>query len=359
MDQRLSRGKARRHSQIDPARNLGILIIFVVTITVLCLAMVISTSISASGNQRSAAQAAGIVSESDSTQEFDSDVGNPDTKRPLERDVGADAQIQGSATRDWPVKPGQVRSLEIEDSEAKTRRYLISIPARYNVDNTQPTPITFAFHGKNSSPESFVESSLFKADIIYDSIIVMPEGINASWAGAPYAKTSIKQDVDLTLRLLDEVSSHYNVDHNRVYAIGYSNGGGMVANLGCRVPYKFAGLVLVSGAYYSPIFDDCSNEGVPVMTVHGTDDGTVPYDGGRKHDTTLLSPLTATERFSKRNGCSIISNDLDKLPYNQIAVFEGCLNETQHVRLPGGRHVWPKDAETARKMWDFLARQSR
>lgn len=350
MDQRLRKYKRGRHAQVDPASNLGILIVSVAVILLLSLGMVISNSIGAGGNERSAAQEAGVISESSADRTY-VDPGKPDQK------ISGEPKDKGSAN--LPVKPGQVRSLEIRDSKGKNRRYLLSIPAHYNRDDSQPTPVTFAFHGRTSNPESFIESSLFKTDIIYESIIVMPAGINASWAGAPYSKTSIKQDVDLTERLLDEVSSHYNVDRNRVYAIGYSNGGGMVANLGCRIPYKFAGLVLVSGAYYSPIFDDCSNEGVPVMTVHGTDDGTVPYDGGKKHDTTLLSTLTATEKFSKRNGCSIISNDLDKLPYNQIAVFEGCLNETQHVRLPGGRHVWPKDAETARKMWDFLARQSR
>lgn len=358
MDHWLRKYKRGRHAQVDPARNLGFLIVVIVAILVLSLAMMVATSIGASDRERSVAQVAGVATVSEFAEDVDLDVGEPGAEAAEGHNVEAAALTDEKGPGDLAVKPGQVRSLEIKDSEGETRRYLLSIPAHYNVDDPEPTPVTFAFHGKTSNPESFIESSLFKTDIIYESIIVMPEGIDASWAGAPYAKTSIEQDVDLTTQLIEEVDSYYNVDHDRVYAIGYSNGGGMVANLGCRVPYRFAGLVLVSGAYYSPIFDGCSREGVAVMTVHGTNDGTVPYDGGKKHDEELLSTLTATDQFSERNGCSIFSNDLDKLPYNQIAVFEGCLYETQHVRIPGGRHVWPKDAETARQMWDFLARQS-
>lgn len=327
-------------------------------ILVVCIAMMIATSINSSNNERSAAQAAGLIGESEFAEDVDLDVGDRGDVHPAEPTVEAVALTDEQQPGDLGVLPGQVRSLEIKDSEGKDRRYLLSIPAHYDVENPQPTPVSFAFHGKTSSPESFIESSLFKTDIIYESIVILPEGIDASWAGAPYAHTSIEQDVDFVTSIIDEVDKFYNVDRDRVYALGYSNGGGMVANLGCRVPYEFAGLVIVSGAFYSPIFDSCSNAGVPVMTIHGTDDGTVPYGGGNKHDTELLSTLTATEQFSKRNGCSIFSNDLDKLPYNQVAVFEGCLNETQHIRIPGGRHVWPKDAETAGKMWDFLSRQS-
>lgn len=358
MDQRLRRYKRGKHASVDTTRNLGVLVFCVIAVIVLSISMVVATNIGAAGNDRSAVEAAGLQGTSSAGQT--SDPARPDTGTD---NTGSEPSVESVALTDeqlpgeLSVEPGQLRSLEIKDSEGETRRYLLSVPDGYDPLNPAPTPLTFVFHGKGASPEGFIEGSMFKTAVVTDSLIVLPEGKDASWGGAPYATTSIDQDVDLVTGLIDELDAHYNVDRSRVYGIGFSNGGGMVANLACRAPDEFAGLAMVAGAFYAPIFENCMNRGAAVMTVHGTDDATIPYEGGEKFETQFYSVLSATERYAKRNGCSILSENLEDLPLNQIAIFEGCLYETQHVRIPGGRHVWPKDVPTAEKIWDFLSRQ--
>jgi polyhydroxybutyrate depolymerase len=93
--------------------------------------------------------------------------------------------------------------------------------------------------------------------------------------------------------------ARYPVDPKRIYATGFSNGGGMVNRLGCDLADRFAAIAPVSGAFL--LSEDCRpSRPIPVMAFHGTGDRIVPYDGSGK----VLPPIPAwAAGWALRNGC--------------------------------------------------------
>lgn len=90
---------------------------------------------------------------------------------------------------------------------------------------------------------------------------------------------------------------------------GLENGGGMALGLGCAAPDLVKGVVGVSGAYYTPTVSNCSAGVVPTMSIHGTGDDIVNYNGGSRHGATYLSINQVHRQFAARNKC-----DLSKVP---------------------------------------------
>ena len=67
----------------------------------------------------------------------------------------------------------------------------------------------------------------------------------------------------------------YNVDHDRIYAVGMSNGGGFAALLGCRMPEQFRAIASVAGAYYPGTYEGCAEGPVAFLEIHGGKDGVI------------------------------------------------------------------------------------
>ena len=73
---------------------------------------------------------------------------------------------------------------------------------------------------------------------------------------------------------------HNNVDLNRVYALGYSNGGGFTFDLGCRLNNKITGIGVVARTMYAESYDNCEVvHPTPVVTILGNEDSISNYDG--------------------------------------------------------------------------------
>ena len=80
--------------------------------------------------------------------------------------------------------------------------------------------------------------------------------------------------------MVEEVAAEHAVDRRRVYVVGFSNGGFMSYRLACDHADRIAAIVSISGATYADPDRCAPSEPVAVLEVHGTDDRTIPYDGG-------------------------------------------------------------------------------
>lgn len=257
------------------------------------------------------------------------------------------------------VRPGTQQRFEIRTSDGLDRNYVVSVPESYNVDDPLPTPVLFAFHGWKGQAGDFTDGSFFETSAPEEAIVVMPGGYDKAWAGAPYAKTTVQQDINYVMSLLDIMRDEFNVDDDRVYALGISNGGGMVANLACQRANVFAAIGMVAAAYYTPVKAACSNDPVPVITVHGTEDDTIPYSGGERHNVHISPVLEETATYARRNDCFFptgLGLDLLVGDYLQVA---GCASQTKHIQIEGGSHSWPEDPRVNQEIWNFLSANSK
>jgi len=167
-------------------------------------------------------------------------------------------------------------------SSGVTRRYLLYVPKTY--DRSKPTPLIVSFHPAATWPA--VEMSISRWNDVADEhgfIVVFPEGSGflfgglgpgpQIWPGEP--------DVKFVSDLIDKLQREYNIDANRIYANGMSNGGDMAISRSCELPERIAAVGSVSGAYRRSEELCPNSKAVPVVMFHGTADKLAPYQGGK------------------------------------------------------------------------------
>jgi len=181
-------------------------------------------------------------------------------------------------------------------SGSDTRNYMIRIPENY--DNTHPYPLVFAFHwrggtmtdvdGGGSSGYAWSYYGIRElADKSANSqmIFVAPDG-NGGWAN------SNGRDVTLVDDLLKLIKGDLCIDTTRIFAMGFSWGGGMSYALACGRPKVFRAVAVYAGMELS----GCVGGELPVayIGIHGVVDRTNNISAGR----------SLRDRYVKNNGCT-------------------------------------------------------
>ena len=173
-------------------------------------------------------------------------------------------------------------------SAGLSRSYSYHLPSTY--DKNKKYPVVIGFHGSGSIGLFFeADTKLSEARFSADKIMVYPNGIGGSWAGASYHNGStVAKYVQFIIDLVADLEESFCVDARRVYATGVSNGGGFVDILGCdeQASGLFAAFAAGSGAFYTDVTgpnNGCepARKPLPMLEIHGGSDKSVLYDGGQ------------------------------------------------------------------------------
>jgi polyhydroxybutyrate depolymerase len=246
-------------------------------------------------------------------------------------------------TSQWPMGMSEHTLM----SEGQSRRYLIYLPSTYTIESG--LPLVLSFHGFASTPEQNVSwSHMEQIAEQYSFIAVFPagEGSPATWnSGSNLISSGTGDDLIFIMTLLDHIETHLCVDVERVYAVGFSAGAGMVARLACEIPERIAAIGTVSGAFDS-LSDDCAPRAMPIMMFHGDADMVVPYSGMWG----FRDPLSSAQEWAAHNGCLLPPLTLSRKDDISPMVFGECENSADVIfyTVRGGGHTWPgSDEETS------------
>jgi len=212
------------------------------------------------------------------------------------------------------------------------REYILYIPANY--DGNEAVPLIFNFHGFTSNANEQMWYGDFRP--IADTagfLVVHPQGTlfngNTHWNVGGFTLGSTVDDVGFTSALIDSLADMYNIDLNRVYSTGMSNGGYMSFLLACQLGDKIAAVASVTGSMTPQTYDACDPiHPTPIMQIHGTADPVVPYNG-------QLWTKSITEVLSYWND----HNDCDDIP-ETIMVPDVNTNDgstAEHIIYSGGK----------------------
>jgi len=177
-----------------------------------------------------------------------------------------------------------------------------------------------------------------------------------SCAGGFICATGI-DDIQYFRDLLDDVEGTINVDHSRVYATGFSNGGSMSHRLGCELADRIAAIAPLAGGNQFSAVEPCApGRPVPILDIHGTDDALFPYMGGKSiapgpdgEGVKISIPVTMSE-WAIRNGCNAAPT-VESLPDTAndgttvtSETYTGCKDggDVIHYKITGGGHTWPR-----------------
>lgn len=216
--------------------------------------------------------------------------------------------------------------------EAHNHDFAVHVPEDH--DPNQPLPVIVAYHGLGGDAEQFrAATGLDKAK----AITVFLNGESNAWSPAPYADSTVEEDLEYTDHVMEIIRSRFEVTD--FYAAGWSNGGGFTQLLSCQRADQFAGFASVAAAYYEGVSDSCATAPVPRMSIHGTQDSTIAYEGGRKYNTAFAGAREVMEGFAQRNQCT--GREVSHQDRLETTMWTGCQAPTEHITVRGGEHPWP------------------
>jgi len=268
------------------------------------------------------------------------------------------------------------------------REVLVYVPVGY--DASRATPIVIMYHGSNQGGPLMYENT--KWDELADEqnfIVVFPTswkyrlttepGIHEKWNTAGLHEIvepgeELKDDVNFTRVILENLKATFNVDSTRLYATGFSNGGGFVLT---RLIPEMNDVFAAYSTSGSGLWGDEKLEVIPtgitvsLYSVVGTNDNKISEGTG--HPTPF--PILPEEIFNDPVFNTAITNittmlSLDTTYQTQrddqsaIMVFDSSLiganNQYIFRMVKGLFHVYPSgdnnhlNLDMAPIFWDFF-----
>ena len=189
---------------------------------------------------------------------------------------------------------------------------LVKVPESYSASEAHP--LIILLHGYTSSgrnQDSYFQVSELADD--YGFLFAAPDGMrepssdeNRFWNASNACCNFFGLEVDdsgYIRSIIDEMKQRYNVDENRVFLIGHSNGGFMSFRMAYEHYDAVAAIASLAGANHMDQREAPENP-VHILQIHGTDDETIGYQGGDIQDNRYPSALQSVRRWANYNGCS-------------------------------------------------------
>jgi len=182
-----------------------------------------------------------------------------------------------------------------------SRNYILRLPDGY--DNSHPYRLVFAYAESGASASQVASRDYFRMagfDGSEDTIFVAPDAANGagSWSNS---------DVGFTDAILEELENDLCIDTTRIFATGFSFGGGMAMAIACTRADVFRAVAFFSGADLT---------------------GSCP--------STLTTPIAyyASQASEDANGMDITNPMTGEMKQAQFAAVNGCTAEPNSTNFP-------------------------
>lgn len=207
----------------------------------------------------------------------------------------------------------------------------------------EAAPLVLMLHGLTGTGRIMQRKTTF--DMLaraHGFVVAYPNGTGRRWQ-----HRGDEADVAYLSALIGTLTATYGTDPQRVFLVGYSNGGAMALRMACENSARLRGIAVV--AMTQPRNFSCADDR-PVATVfiHGGVDPVVPPTG---LDATSrfegLLPIDETlAHWTDRNRCTARGNvqefdQTDGADTAQITQYTGCRRPLTSVLLTGQGHDWP------------------
>ena len=204
-------------------------------------------------------------------------------------------------------------------------------------------------------------------------ILIHPQGAplntvltssSSHWNSGGWTNGSTVDDVDFIDTIIKLVSQKYNLNQDRIYSTGMSNGGFMSYHLACNLSSKIAAVASVTGSMSKETYEDCNpTHSTSILQVHGTIDATVPFEGNSALGMRSINDVM--DYWKLYDACdiepiSIVTDYLDIEISVQHDTYLNCLNDVQVelYKIEGMGHRWPNKQRygisATEKIWQFI-----
>ena len=246
------------------------------------------------------------------------------------------------------------------EGETINRRYLVHTPEK--LDATRCYPLLFALHGIGGTPDRYPKKfSQFVEN--HEFIGIYPAGYKKRWNLGQIA--SHPNDIEFLETVADNLIPFSNIDHNRRYVHGRSNGAGMAHTLGGESDYFRAFSALVASLTTGNLPTELTRQ-PSVVQILGEYDELIPYKGGQGvANRIFLSGDKSANTWAQHNACNLAPEitEYNIGSYETVRTsYSGCANNGEVVSykvinvghgIPADRQGW---LDFSTLIWDFLSR---
>ena len=236
------------------------------------------------------------------------------------------------------------------------RAYLVHVPRSY--DHSRPLPVVVSFHGGGATMElqaddryhglvAKSESAGFLA-VFPNGYSRLPGGKLATWNAGSCCGPAVERgidDVGFVRAMMRELQSRYNVDPNRIFANGFSNGAMFAYRLACEMADTFRAIAAVSGT--EGVSRCQPSRPVSVLHMHSRDDDHVLFDGGAGSGSRTKVPYVSVpetvSRWVRRDACQSTPRRVVEKPGAYCDSYSGCAGGARVMLCvtERGGHAWP------------------
>ncbi len=248
-----------------------------------------------------------------------------------------------------------------------TRSYYKYLPANYQI--TENLPVVFILHGLGGNAQQMTLAGFAQISDTARIIAIYPDGLpnafgQTAWNNGTLA-SSTADDITFFHKMMDKMILEQNAIPSRIYVTGFSMGGIMTHHLACAMNNRIAAIGPMAGTMSTSDISSCTPAyKTPVIHLHGTADGTVPYAGTALPSLSLVSETMTFWR--NVHGCSSTA-DSTQMP-NTAAdgitvdrfVYDNCdpLTSVELWRFNGADHIYlyepVNDITEAKEIWRFF-----
>ena len=263
--------------------------------------------------------------------------------------------------------------------DGQNRSFIVYVPSSYNASSQ--SPLLFNFHGGGGTSSDFINFTNDMRPIadtanfiaVYPQAAVDPTDGSNSWL---HKTPTTHNDINFIEAIIDTLSNDYNIDNDRVYACGYSEGGIFSYELGCRLNDRIAAFSSVSGSMLVDAFrvsyynlGNCSPiHPTAVLLIPGTSDssphssysGLQPYYMSvndittywANHNNTDINPTVTQIPNTNNSDGSTVEKRIWENGDNCVAI--------QELKVINGDHDWPgssgnMDIDASEEIWKFVS----
>jgi len=263
--------------------------------------------------------------------------------------------------------------------DGQNRSFIVYVPSSYNASSQ--SPLLFNFHGGGGTSSDFINFTNDMRPIadtanfiaVYPQAAVDPTDGSNSWL---HKTPTTHNDINFIEAIIDTLSNDYNIDNDRVYACGYSEGGIFSYELGCRLNDRIAAFSSVSGSMLIDAFrvsyynlGNCSPiHPTAVLLIPGTSDssphssysGLQPYYMSvndittywANHNNTDINPTVTQIPNTNNSDGSTVEKRIWENGDNCVAI--------QELKVINGDYDWPgssgnMDIDASEEIWKFVS----
>ena len=225
------------------------------------------------------------------------------------------------------------------------REYQLYLPSSYNEENPHTVLLNFHGFGGNAKDYFAFESDFQEVAEQEGVILVYPQALLLSgfsvWNAAPFAEDNKTDfdDIGFIETLIVDLQEQLSIDPERVYAVGFSNGGMFSYALACFSNEPIAGVAAVSAAQLNLV--DCAPSPINAFIAHGTADDVLPYNGSSD----IASIDEVVSFWTSVNQTSTVAQESSYAFGNETVyhfTYSEGINNTQvmHYKVENGGHQW-------------------